>query len=106
MSKRVYFGGVALYVVALAFLLTNWLVRPPGVTEANVRRIQPGMTRVEVVALLGRGPDMEMGGWHPNLVWFADSGSATVTLSTNGLVMWAHWLPGVRPWGRRISDIR
>jgi hypothetical protein len=45
--------GVALVVGAL--LLTDALLWQPGLTKDNVRRIKPGMTLVEVEALLG-GP--------------------------------------------------
>jgi hypothetical protein len=51
-----WFAGVALIVGAL--LLTNRLLWQPGLTEANVRRIRPGMTLAEVEALLG-GPAAE-----------------------------------------------
>jgi hypothetical protein len=44
-------AGVAL--VALALLLTDRLLWRPGLTEANVRRIRPGMTLAEAAA--GRG---------------------------------------------------
>ena len=44
MRKRVclWLGGVAL--VALALLLTDWLLWQPGLTEDNVCRIKSGMT--------------------------------------------------------------
>ncbi len=52
-------GGIML--VTLAFLVTNALMGPPpGVTEANVRRIHEGMTLKEVETILG-GP----GQWDP-----------------------------------------
>jgi hypothetical protein len=41
-----------------ALLLTDALLRTPGLTEDNVRRIRPGMTLAEVEALLG-GPATE-----------------------------------------------
>jgi hypothetical protein len=51
MSRRVYLLGVGL---ALALAVTNWaLSLQPGVTEANCRRIRPGMTLAEVETLLG-----------------------------------------------------
>jgi hypothetical protein len=56
MGKRVFFGGIALTAIAVAFLLTDHLCWEPGVTAANVRRIRPGMTVQDVKAILG-GPD-------------------------------------------------
>jgi hypothetical protein len=58
MRKRalLWLAGLALVVGAL--LLTDALLWRPGLTEGNVRRIQPGMTLAEVEALLG-GPATE-----------------------------------------------
>jgi hypothetical protein len=54
MSRRVYLLGVGLALVALALAFTDWaLSLLPGVTEANVKRVRPGMRRAEVEALLG-----------------------------------------------------
>src|SRR5262249_15159236 len=54
MSRRVYLLGVGLALVALAFTTTDVLLRQrPGVNEANVLRIRPGMTLAEVGTLLG-----------------------------------------------------
>jgi hypothetical protein len=55
MSGRVYLLGLGLALVAGAFVLTDALLWRPGVTEASVRRVQPGMTLKEVEAMLG-GP--------------------------------------------------
>src|SRR5262245_21451380 len=48
-----WLAGLALVVGAL--FLTDRLLWQPGLTEANVRHIRPGMTLAEVEALLG-GP--------------------------------------------------
>jgi hypothetical protein len=54
MSRQVYLLGVGMMLVALAFVATDWMIGPsPGVTEANARRIKPGMTLGEVEAILG-----------------------------------------------------
>jgi hypothetical protein len=53
MSKRVYFFGLAIAVVALAFSLADQLFWEPGVSASNVRRIRPGMRLAEVEAILG-----------------------------------------------------
>jgi hypothetical protein len=58
MSKRVFLLGIGILLVGLAFAATDqYLAALPGVTERNVRRIQPGMTPEEVEALLGRPAD-------------------------------------------------
>jgi hypothetical protein len=53
MSKRVYFFGLAITAVALAFLLAEQLFWEPGVSAASVRRIRPGMHLAEVEKILG-----------------------------------------------------
>jgi hypothetical protein len=54
MSRQVYLLGLGLVLVAGAFLVTDSLVgRQPGVTEANVRRVRPGMTFSQVEGILG-----------------------------------------------------
>src|SRR5262245_43866406 len=54
MSRRVYLLGVGLALVALLLAVTDGALGPsPGVTEANFRRIRPGMTFDEVDAILG-----------------------------------------------------
>jgi hypothetical protein len=47
-----------LELVIGALLLTDRLLWQPGLTEGNVRRLQPGVTLMEVEALLG-GPATE-----------------------------------------------
>jgi hypothetical protein len=53
-SRRVYLLGVAVMLVGVAFRVTDRLVCPPGVTEANVGRVRPGMTLRQAAARLGR----------------------------------------------------
>src|SRR5215470_1382865 len=53
MNRQVYLLGVALALLTGAFLLTNALLYPPGVTEANFRRLRQGMTVGQVNALFG-----------------------------------------------------
>ncbi len=53
MPRLVYLTGLALLLLAGAFLLTDKLLWPPGVTEANLLRIRVGMTLGEVEAILG-----------------------------------------------------
>jgi hypothetical protein len=55
MSRGVFLLGVGIVLLAGAFLLTDRLLFTPGVTEANVRRIRPGMSVQQVEGLLG-GP--------------------------------------------------
>jgi hypothetical protein len=60
MSKRVYFFGLAMSAVALAFVLAEQLFWEPGVSAASVRRIRPGMTLAEVEAILGGPSDTDL----------------------------------------------
>ena len=53
MPRLVYVAGVGIALVAGAFVLTDALLWRPGVTQANVRRILPGMSREQVRAILG-----------------------------------------------------
>jgi hypothetical protein len=54
MSRTVYLLGVGLALVALALAVTDWaLGMRLGVTEANHRRIRPGMALQEVESVLG-----------------------------------------------------
>jgi hypothetical protein len=65
MGRRVYLLGVGLALVALALALTDWAVGPrPGVTEANLRRLKPGMTLAEVQAVFGGRPSV----WTPTVL--------------------------------------
>ncbi len=91
MSKGVFLLGVGIAVVALAFAVTNEVLGPsPGVTEANARRIKPGMDRQQVEAILGgRGRWItSSSGWHGRrpgyssssaYEWTGPAGVATVT---------------------------
>jgi hypothetical protein len=53
MSRQVYLLGVGLALVAGAFVVTDRLSYPPGVTEANAGRVREWMSLREVEALLG-----------------------------------------------------
>jgi hypothetical protein len=56
MSRLVFRLGVGIALVALAFVVTDHVLTPPftpGATEANVKRLRPGMTPEEVDAILG-----------------------------------------------------
>ena len=60
MSKRVYFFGLAIVAVALAFVLAEQLFWEPGVSASNVRRIRRGMNLAEVEAILGGRSDTDL----------------------------------------------
>jgi hypothetical protein len=104
MSGRVYLLGVGLALVAGALAFTDWaLSLQPGVTEANVRRIRPGMTRVQVEALLGPpSTPWWLGVWElspdneprrlPFLVWEREEGSVSALFELDGR------LRSITPW--------
>jgi hypothetical protein len=102
MSGRLYLLGVGLVLVALAFLLADWVVSTrPGITRANCSRIQPGMTLRDVEDLLGGPANFE----HPLIVddgkgrvfafgddgetvqrtWHDDHGMVDVSFGADGL---------------------
>jgi hypothetical protein len=97
MSGRVYLSGVALALVTGAFLLTDHLLTPPpGVTEANCRRIRVGMRRAEVERLLGsRG--ISLGRDHPYfsrnweyMGWLGEAGAVEVVFDKADRVVSAY----------------
>jgi hypothetical protein len=54
MSRQVFLLGLGIGVLGLGFAVTNWaLGLQPGVTEANVKRVRPGMRLEEVESVLG-----------------------------------------------------
>jgi hypothetical protein len=59
MSLRIYLLGIGLALVALAFVLTEALLWQPEASEANLRRIRPGMTLREASAIFGRPADWD-----------------------------------------------
>jgi hypothetical protein len=61
MPSRVYRLGVGLALVAVAFAITEVVLRfrAPGATRANARRIQLGMSRAEVERILGGPGEVE-----------------------------------------------
>ncbi len=94
MPRTVFLLGVALLLVALAFLATDALLWRPGVTEANVRRVRAGMTLQEVQAILGEGGKIPFGYGAPALrMWEGGAGVAVVSFTTAGRVMDAAFLP-------------
>jgi hypothetical protein len=84
---RLAWVGGALCLVGLAFGVTVRLLgpEPPGVTEANVKKIRPGMDLQEVEAILG-GPghlNISAGGlrsWTSVYTWDGLGGRATVVV--------------------------
>lgn len=89
-----YLLGLGIVLIGLAFAVTDWAMGPkPGVTEANCRRIQEGMTKAEVEAILG-GPGQWctkggglVGGvsWQSSVVtWKGPHGTAFVTFGSIG----------------------
>src|SRR5262245_46758429 len=96
MPRLTYLCGLALLLLAGAFLLADWLTWQPGVTEANVRRLRPGMPLAEVEAILGGKPDDVYGPGHdfPRQIraWHGRAGRAWVTVRY-GAVDQAGWDP-------------
>src|SRR5262245_47169448 len=85
MSRRVFLVGVAILLVAAAFLATDAALWRPGPTEANVRRIRAGMTLRQVRAILGRpGKGQFFGSGPQTLLWWeGPAGVAFVSFRTH-----------------------
>jgi hypothetical protein len=106
MGRQVYLLGVGLALVALAFVVTEALLgQRPGVTEANRRRIRPGMAVTEVEARLGArgGPTWDGAATLPGVVtppspptgyiWCSDAGAFLVWVGEGGRVERTSWMP-------------
>jgi hypothetical protein len=84
--RLVYLAGVALLLVAGAFLLTDAMLPPaPGVTERNVRRIKNGMSLARVKEILGEKRMLlvydPLGRWEAKVmlgIWRGEGGSAWI----------------------------
>ncbi len=94
MPRWVFLLGVGLLLVAVAFVVTCEVLGPkPGVTEANVRRIKPGMTVAEVDVLLGV-PGMHLGDWVGRMtVWYGGDGQAVAWLDDDDKVSRVEFRP-------------
>src|SRR5262245_60350420 len=55
-ARRLLWAGVAACVVLLGFGVVHCLFPPPGVTEANWKRLRDGMTLREVQDVIGEPP--------------------------------------------------
>ena len=89
MSRWVYLLGVGLALVALALTFTDWaLSLKPGVTEANARRVRPGMALAEVKRLFGRAADDDFGGL---MIWYGSGGRADVRFNADRQVDWFYF---------------
>src|SRR5262245_27541760 len=94
MSRRAYLLGVGIVLVAGGFLLTDALLWRPGGTEADGRRIRPGVERTEVEAVIGRqnGGTILMGGLPRIEVWEGEYGVANVQFDRHGGTQAAQFL--------------
>jgi hypothetical protein len=114
MSRRVYLLGLGLALVALALAVTDAALGPStGVTEANVRRIRPGMPLAEVEALMGgrgkpligfRGlvPEEMAGRW----IWVGSDGLAWVGLDGTARVVEVEWWPSAESSPGPLARLR
>lgn len=90
-STVVIAAGVCVALAVFAMLPTH-----PGVTKANFDRIEKGMTRAEVEAVLGieSTPLLEIRKWLPSTsgeVWHHADGSSATIMFDNGRVYIMHW---------------
>jgi hypothetical protein len=103
-------------LVTLAFLLTDHLLTPPlepGVTEVNVKRLRPGMTRDQVEGILWPAPRIKYRLAMCRVVWVCVSneqpgdaeearpalvvegkqGIALLYFGNGDYLRWARWAP-------------
>src|SRR5262245_51808512 len=106
MPRLVYLTGVGIGLAAVAFALTYALLGPPpAVTEANVRRIKPGMTLAEVEAILG-GLGREGTGPARMRMWPGAGGYAFVYFQGDSTVRDAFFWPFLPGDGTKTNPTR
>jgi hypothetical protein len=89
MPRRVYLLGLGLALAALAF--TDWALSfQHGVTDANVRRIRPGMSLKEVKRIFGHAANFELASpvgdlfarpWYRK--WYGNGGEARLVFDAH-----------------------
>jgi outer membrane protein assembly factor BamE (lipoprotein component of BamABCDE complex) len=90
MTKKrwIVLAGILAACVCLTLAVLALLPPRPGVTEANVERIEDGMTREEVEALLG-GPGVSLGSYLAH--WYPPSPKALAPAKKyHAGVLWQH----------------
>ncbi len=100
MKKRylISAGVLAVCVCLTLAVLAMFPARPikPGVTRVNIHRIEIGMTRAEVEAVLGRGGS-PTGGPHLTLngskafTWWGEHGTISLAFDDDGRVKAKQW---------------
>ncbi len=116
MSKRCLLGLLTAGVLALLACAAApvLLPKPIRITQASCARIQPGMTRTEVEAILGAPPgnyETGRGGIVLDLYgngvlmregrreeWGGDEGFIQVGFDDNDTVLWTRFVPAGRRW--------
>src|SRR5262245_64884631 len=96
MPRLTYHSGLALLLVAGAFLLADRLLAPPpGVTEANVERVRAGMSVGRVEAIFGRAADVARDPPEREQTrhWLSEAGVASVAFSPGGRAVRARFHP-------------
>ena len=116
MRKRVILAaGTMAGLVGVVLVVVAMLPPSPGVTRANFDRIEKGMTRAQVEAILGQKADGRMGVWDQlATTWTNDTAREQISIGfdENDLVEWTvvtftddrtlyqefrDWLPWWRP---------
>jgi hypothetical protein len=106
MPRFVFFVGVAMAMVAAAFLVTDALLGPtPGPTEANARKVKAGMTLREAEIILGGPPTQRVstvGKFASSvgtalLFWPGRQGGVLVSIRYDNEVVEAAWLAEKAP---------
>jgi outer membrane protein assembly factor BamE (lipoprotein component of BamABCDE complex) len=96
MSKKCWLITVAVLVaIAIAIAIPALLPPTPGVTYSNYSRLEKGMTRAQLEALLGE-PDPALQGFGPDgdtsFLWeSAEHDSVWITFDPNGLTKSYTW---------------
>ncbi len=106
MSRRVFLLGLGLALVALGLAFTDWALTPPqapGITEANARRLRPGMTLEQARVILGKPGNCITGRIGLSIrrpetwLWISAEGAVMINCDATGRIERVIWAQEPQP---------